>query len=119
MSNFNRDTLEQHKQMIIDALEDGRITDDNIEDLHYEVFNTDYFIIGYYPAEQWLKENFGSVFQAIDIVKEYELENFGEFNTDINSEAIANMLSYICGEEVVNGLGSFDTLDELEDALEA
>ena len=118
MSNFNQTTLDQHKLMIIDAINDERINDDNIDDLHCEVFNTDYFIIGYYQANKWIEENFNSTFEAIEIVKDYEMANFGEFNTELNSEKIANMLSYICGEEVISELGSFDTLEELKELLE-
>jgi len=118
MNKFNNEVLETHKTMIIDAINDQRINDDNLEDLHHEVFNTDYFIIGYYDANKWIEDNFTSTFEAIEIVKEYEVDNFGEFNTEINSEKIANMLSYICGEYIVSGLGSFDTLDELKTLLD-
>lgn len=117
MKTFNTATLNQHATMILESINDGVITNDNIEDLHHEVFNTDYFIIGYYEAEQWVIENFESVFSAIEIVKDYEIDNFGEFNTAINSEAIANMLSYIAGEEVIQELGDFETIEELEGLL--
>jgi len=112
MSNFNTATLEQHKQMIVDAINDGIINDDNIENLHNEVFNTDYFIIGYYQADQWIQSNFDSIFDAINIVREYEIANFGEFTAEITSEKIANMLSYICGEEVISELGDLDDLND-------
>ena len=118
MTTFNTATLNLHASMILDAINDERINDDNLEDLHHEVFNTDYFIIGYYDASKWINENFGDAFNAIDIVKEYEVENFGEMNTEVNSEKIANMLSYICGEEVIGDLGSFDTVEELKELVE-
>jgi hypothetical protein len=70
-------------------------------DLHNEIFNTDYYIVGYYEAELWLTK-FG-VFKAIAIVKEYEESVFGEVSTDVSdSEKLANMLAYIIGEEVLN-----------------
>lgn len=118
MNIFNTSTLNQHANMILDAINDGRINDDNLEDLHHEVFNTDYFIIGYYEASKWINENFGDAFNAIEIVKDYEIANFGEMNTEVNSEKIANMLSYICGEEVIGELGSFDTIEELKELVE-
>ncbi|MDG1857825.1 MAG: hypothetical protein P8I94_01900, partial [Emcibacteraceae bacterium] len=59
----------------------------------------------------------GDAFNAIDIVKEYEIDNFGEMNTKVNSEAIANMLSYICGEQVISELDNFDDIEELKTAL--
>ena len=119
MTTFNTATLDQHATMILDAINDERISDDNIEDLHHEVFNTDYFIIGYYDASKWINENFEDAFNAISIVEGYELDNFGEFSTEINSEAIANMLSYICGEEVISELGSFETVGELKELVES
>jgi len=120
MNDFNTETLNQHAQMILDALNDGRINEDTIQDeeIHHEVFNTDYFLVGCYQADQWIQENFNSTFEAIDIVRQYEVENFGEFTTDINSEKIANMLSYICGEQVIYDLAAFDNLGELKSLLE-
>lgn len=71
-------------------------------DLHNEVYNTDYFIIGRYQAEEWLRENYG-VFKAIDNIKEYEQDNFGEVTTDLSEpERVVNMLVYIIGEEVLS-----------------
>ena len=70
-------------------------------DLHNELFNTDYFIIGYYAAEQWLIKNTG-VFNAIEIIQNYEKSNFGEVNTDFSSsEKVCNMVVYILGEEIL------------------
>jgi hypothetical protein len=71
-------------------------------DLHNEIFNSDYYIIGRYEAEQWLTNN-GGVFHNIDLVKEYEQSNFGEVNTDLSEpEHIVNMVVYILGEEVLS-----------------
>lgn len=71
-------------------------------DLHNELFNTDYFIIGYYQAEQWLINNVG-IFAAIEEIKRYEKDNFGEVNTDFNSsEKVVNMYAYIQGEEILS-----------------
>ena len=120
MNNFNTETLRQHAQMILDALNDGRIDEQMIagNEVHNEVFNTDYFIVGFYQADQWIQKNFDSTFEAINIVKQYEVDNFGEFNTEINSEKIANMLSYICGEVVLyNELDSFNDLESLAESL--
>ena len=78
-------------------------------DLHHELFNTDYFIIGYYQAEQWLIKNVG-IFAAIEEIREYEQSNFGEVNTDFSSsEKVVNMYAYIKGEEI---LGESETLQE-------
>jgi hypothetical protein len=71
-------------------------------DLHHEIFNSDYYIIGRFEAEQWLTNN-GGVFHNIDLVKEYEQSNFGEVNTNFSEpEHIVNMVVYILGEEVLS-----------------
>lgn len=72
-------------------------------DLHDKLFNTDYFIIGYYNAEQFLKNCEDGIFGAIEIIKEYETDNFGVVTTDFSSsEKVANMYAYIKGEEILN-----------------
>lgn len=72
-------------------------------DLHNEVFNTDYYIIGTYEAEKAL-EQYGT-FEAIRKIQEYENDNFGEVLTDLSDpEKISNMLYYIIGEEAIQEL---------------
>jgi hypothetical protein len=74
--------------------------DENIDDLHYHAFNTDYYIIGTYQATQWLGNE---VFNIINFIKEYEMDNFGEVNTDFSSpESVVNMYVYILGESIVS-----------------
>lgn len=72
-------------------------------DLHNEVFNTDYYIIGTYKAEKAL-ENYG-VFDALGKVQTYETQEFGEVYTDLsNPEKVANMLYYIESQEYLYSL---------------
>mgnify|MGYP003141572406 FL=1 len=88
------------KDYIIDQLSSDVGLDQHISDLHHYLLNEDYFIIGYYKAEQWLKKD--SIFNAIDKIKEYEQDNFGQVTTDLSSsESVANMLAYILGEEIL------------------
>ena len=69
-------------------------------DLHNEVFNTDCYIIGNYEAKEALREY--DVFEAIELVQEYEKNNFGEIYTDLsNPEKLINMVYYIIGDEVI------------------
>lgn len=90
------------KAHIIDCINEHELTD--FSELHHKCFNTDYYIIGYYQANQWLKSHDIDAFEAIDYVRQYEMDNFGEFNTKINSESIVNMYVYIKGEEILNSL---------------
>jgi hypothetical protein len=83
---------------IIEALQDGYCG--YYCDLHHEVFNTDYYIIGTYEAKEALKEY--DVFKAIEKVQTYEKDTFGEIYTDLSDpEKLVNMLYYIIGEEVL------------------
>jgi len=73
-------------------------------DLHHRMFNEDYFIIGYYHAENWINQ-VGGAFSVIRAIRDYETFNFGECSTDLtNSEAVANMYAYILGESLLNDL---------------
>jgi len=90
------------KEYIIQQLNDDVGLDQHISDLHHYLLNEDYFIIGYYKAEQWLKKDDSSIFEAIETIKDYEQSNFGQVSTDLsNSENVANMLAYILGEEIL------------------
>ena len=89
---------EEAREAIIETLKDGY--DGYYCDLHHEVFNTDYYIIGTHEAKEALREY--DVFKAIEKVQTYEEENFGEVYTDLSDpEKLINMLYYIIGEEVL------------------
>ena len=97
---------EEARAAIIEALKDGY--SGYYCDLHNEVFNTDYYIIGTYQAKEALKEY--DVFEALEKVQTYEKDNFGEVTTDLsNPEKLINMLYYIIGEEVL-----FEMMDGIE-----
>ena len=81
----------------IAAWDEDKLND--VYDLHNEIFNMDYYIIGYYQAAQWLGTD---AFEAIGMIQDYEKFHFGEVHTDLScSEKVANMLAYILGEEVI------------------
>ena len=93
---------EDVKDYIIDQLKSDVGLDQHISDLHHYLLNQDYFIIGTWRAEEWLKKDNGSVFEAIETIKDYEQSNFGQVSTDLSSsENVANMLAYILGEEIL------------------
>ena len=71
-------------------------------ELHHELFNTDYYIIGTYKAKEWLKEHNICAFDVCEYIKGYEIDNFGESTTDLSSpEKVVNMLVYIVGEQII------------------
>jgi hypothetical protein len=76
----------------------------NIDDLHHHVFNQTPYIIGNNYAKEWLKKHELCAFDVIDIVREYEVDHFGEFITLGNAESIVNMFIYIKGETLVSNI---------------
>jgi len=102
---------------ILDRINDGVIDDANKDDWHFHCFNEDYYIIGYYEAEQWLKNHDISAFEAIGICQEYENEVFGEqYKMYDNAETTVNMLAYIYGDQILNEIDA-DNIEELTEAL--
>lgn len=95
---------EATKQVIgrgIDNIDGYKGQEVEASELHHHLYNEDYFIIGYHEAEQFLNKY--GVFQAIEKIKTYEQDNFGEVTTDFSdSEKVANMFAYIVGEEALN-----------------
>lgn len=119
-NNLPEETRKEFTSIIIEELEHNCLPEETIldrysyiTDLHQKLFNEDYFIVGYYNSEQFIKNNFDSTFEAIDIVKTYEVEHFGEFTTSLNSESICNMLACIIGEELIYSLNEDSTIEEL------
>ena len=99
MKQYKYEEIKSHFEDFIKDNDQDWIKD-NLDDLHHHCFNTDYYIIGTYEAKKWLGEN---VFEIIEIIKDYEQNNFGEVNTDLSDpEKIVNMYTYIVGEEIVS-----------------
>ncbi len=112
MQNTIKTELQSH---IEDLINDGVLTLDNVDDWHFHAFNEDYYIIGYYQAEQWLKRHNVSPFEAIEEIKEYEQTNYGEVSTCFdNAESVVNMYVYILGEEVLYSIQD-QLIEQLED----
>ena len=96
---YKKEEIKEHFDDFIKEQPEDWI-EENIDDIHHYAFNEDYYIIGYYQAEQWLSDH---VFEVIGIIQDYEDMHFGESYTDLgNSEKVVNMYAYIVGEEVVN-----------------
>lgn len=103
-------TTNEAIENIIETLQDY---DGYVSELHNEVFNTDYYIIGTHKAERALLLDYG-IFNAIGKVVSYEIENFCEISTDIaNPEKVANMLWYIIGYDLFNDLKSYQKYDDV------
>ena len=89
---------EEIKDYILDNIDNYLGTES--DDLHHNLFNTDYYIIGRYKAERWCKNN---TFAIIETIKEYEQDNFGEVTTDFSEpEKVVNTFVYILGYEIMS-----------------
>jgi hypothetical protein len=98
--DFKREEIKEYFDDFIKENSNSLNDNDFIEDLHHNCFNTDYFIIGTYKANQWLENQ---IFNVINFIKEYEMDNFGEVATDFSSsEKVVNMYVYIIGEDIVH-----------------
>ena len=100
------------KDYLLQYLEDNDLTidyvmnneDDGILD---KVFNQDYFIIGYYNAEQWLIDEQGNnrTFEVLRYVMEQEKDYFGCIETVYdNAETLVNNYAYWLGYEVITDI---------------
>lgn len=98
-----------------DLIESGHINQDNIDDAHHIAFNEDYYIIGFYQADEWLKKHGVSPWDAIGYVIEQQEEMLGEvilLPDDCNSEHVVNQLVFFAGCQV----DFEDLLSEVEEA---
>lgn len=108
--NEKHESMKQEAvEAIIETLEDGY--SGYYCDLHNEVFNTDYYIIGTFQAKEALKEY--DVFDAIELVQTYEKDNFGEVYTDLSDpEKLINMIYYIIGDEVIGEMYEIEAFND-------
>ena len=106
------------KNYLLDLINDGVLTNENVDDWHFHAFNEDYYIVGYYEASQWLKKHNIDAFEAVRICQEYEIEHFGECHKVYdNSETTVNMLAYFYGEELISSINA-NNVEELKEELE-
>ena len=97
-------TDDEIKEILLDNLEGYEgINSYTFDDVFNDLFNSDYYIIGYRKAEDALKEY--GVFKALEEVQQFDVENFGHWDTDYTDpEKIANMLEYIHASEYLNDM---------------
>ena len=86
-----------------------------VSDLHNEVFNTNYYIVGRYQAKEWMGAD---AFDMIGDVVDYEKDNFGEICCDLSEpEQVVNMWVYVEGWNIIHEC--YETVrDELSDQCE-
>ena len=101
---------------------------DDFDELFNDLFNSNYYIIGTYEASKALetykndeeldgyKIDLDGVFGAMELVKKYEFDQFGDGYTQLdNPEELANMVEYIRGETLFNEALNKAGLDMVSD----
>lgn len=101
-------------EAIKETLEEGYT--ESWDDFHNEVFNKDYYVYSDREAMTHFR-NAENVFWAIDKVRQYENNRYGEYYTDYTSPMkIVNMLSYIAGDEIFyDEMESWDVINDETD----
>ena len=117
MENLKKDSLIYALDQLEDLQTDldantcsSYVLDIYFDDLHNLLFNQNYYIIGTWKASQWLGDN---LLNVIGYIKDYEKNyfDFMEDSTDFSSsESIANMITYIFGEEIISESKIFQCL---------
>jgi hypothetical protein len=100
---MNNSIMQELKRHVIDLISEGRINDENLDDAHHIAFNEDYYIIGYYQADEWLKKHDVTPWEAIDYWIKQEAFHFGEvqcMTKNINSESVVNSIVFFAGFEI-------------------
>jgi len=105
MKNSVREELSEYITERVGEMKSYKELPRDIGDLHNDLFNQDYYIIGYYNADKWLQNHNISCWEAMSICTDWENENFGECSGKYdNSETTVNMLAYIWGMEILYDL---------------
>jgi len=106
--NSEKEFEEEIRTYILDTIDEYE--DTLCDNLHHELFNTNYWIIGTYACKEELAKI--DVFSVLNAVRTYEKEHFGETITDIGDpEKLLNMYAYIIGEQVLNESDTFSNAD--------
>lgn len=97
-------TDDEIKETLLDNLDGYEgINNYTFDDVFNDLFNSDYYIIGYKEAEEALQEY--GIFKALEEVQEFDVENFGHWDTDYTDpEKIANMLEYIHASDYMQNI---------------
>ena len=99
---------------LLELVNEDVLTNDDAGEWHFQAFNADYYIIGYFNCNMWLQKHNIDPFEAVSICQQYERDNYGDtYGVYSNSENTVNMLVYIYGEELLNEFQA-ETVEELK-----
>jgi len=98
-------------ERLTEIAEYKNIAREDVYDLHNVIFNEDYYIVGYYKAQQWIGAD---AFRMIGDIQEAEELHHGEKNTTLdNAETVANHWAYWIGLDIIQ-----EAYDQVLDSLD-
>jgi hypothetical protein len=99
INSIRAELTEYAKETIKDIYNNCQNID--IDDLHHDLFNADYYIIYHSEAKKWLERHNLDAFDAITLLKDYQIEHFGiVIPKDYTPEYVVNQLVYFIGFEI-------------------
>tara|TARA_R110000824_G_C14693147_1_gene621712 strand:+ start:95 stop:481 length:387 start_codon:yes stop_codon:yes gene_type:complete len=101
---------------INDILNEGDFTHytEFINEIHHQLFNEYNYVNSYKEAMRWIGKDADVLINMQIFVKNHEIDNYGEPQTDITQLAkLVNSYVYIKGEEILNEKPMTDLLTKL------
>ena len=86
------------------------VTELELDELHHQLFNEDYYIIGYHEGKKWLESHGVDPLEAVGHIIASEELHLGEVQLsmkDMNYERIANLFVYYMGWEIQSDLENY------------
>lgn len=105
-TDMKHSVKQEIREFALSQLVDFQLDENQLEDIHEvhnQIFNMDYYIIGYYECDEWLKFHHINVFEGLEYIKENEEMHFGESLNDChNSERLVNLIVYFVGMDIID-----------------
>ena len=102
-TNYSIDFEEKVFDVLLEKLDELDFEGSTVEgaDLHNEIFNVDYILIGRREAKQAITDNINDLFYALESYQ----EGFGEtYMYLLEYERVLNLMYYMCGLELFSEL---------------
>ncbi len=94
---------EELRSAIFEYIEENQLdeySEEDVAEARESVTNATHYIIGYWNCEKWLESHELSAWEAIEFVRDWEVDECGYFTRKVNSEQIANMIAWIIALDV-------------------
>ena len=93
---------------IIDYIESNGIENEYLCDIAHNVYNMDYYLLGFYQCKEWIKEYFDDMLTVIEYWEEETGDDYAKYITK-DIEKLVSLIVYTVADWVL-----YDIYDELE-----